>query len=155
MKRILLDANLLVLLVVGLAGRNLIERHKRTKSFDDKDYDLLVHVLSNFDQIVVTPHILAEASNLCGQIPEPALTTVRTAFATLVRTQEETHLAASIGIEHNAFLRLGLTDSTILELVNQGLPLMTTDLDLYLAAAHISDLATNFNHVRIAHMIET
>lgn len=66
-----LDANLLVLLVVGATGWELIRRHRRLQAFDALDYELLVGLLGNFQQVLVTPNILTETSSLLGQHGEP------------------------------------------------------------------------------------
>ena len=44
---ILIDANLLVLLVVGRTRRSLIADHKRLSSFTAEDYDLLLSVIGS------------------------------------------------------------------------------------------------------------
>ena len=151
--KLLLDTNLLVLLVVGLTDRGLILKHKRTRTFEPADYDLLLEILTSFDTVVVTPHVLSEASNLLAQIGEPALSTLRTTFAALVEAQEEIYVAARDSVRQPAFLRLGLTDTAILELGKNELALLTTDVGLYLEAAKTNPLAENFNHLRQARLL--
>lgn len=151
--KILLDTNLLVLLVIGLTDRELILRHKRTRTFEPADYDLLVEVLASFDTVVVTPHVLAEASNLLSQIGEPTLSVLRTTFAKLVEMQEEVYVAGKDGVRRPEFLRLGLTDTAILELADADLALLMTDVGLYLEAAKSNPLAENFNHLRQARLL--
>lgn len=146
MRRIVIDANLLVLLVVGITDRVLISRHKRTRSFEVEDYDLLVSILDSYDQVVVTPHIMTEVSNLLSQIGDPNLTRVRQTLCQLLPDQaEEYEPSSSIG-KHKLFLRLGITDCAILNLVSKDTPLITVDLDLYLSAAE--GAAVNFNYLR-------
>jgi predicted nucleic acid-binding protein len=153
MRQIIVDTNLLILMVVGLTDRALIRKHKRTKQFEEEDYDLLMEVLSNFDQILTTPHILTETSNLAAQTHEDALLAVRAKLRALFDEQQE-DFAPSISIAKNPlFVRLGLTDCAILSLVKNKIPLLTVDHDLYLAAAGISDLVVNFNHVRQERLI--
>ena len=151
--KLLLDTNLLVLLVVGLTDRGLILKHKRTRTFEPADYDLLLEILASFDTVVVTPHILAEASNLLAQTGEPALSALRTTFAALVEAQEERYVAARDSVRQPAFLRLGLTDTAILGLAGDDLALLTTDVGLYLEAAKTNSLAENFNHLRQARLL--
>lgn len=148
LKQIVIDSNLLVLLVVGLTDRNLIGKHKRTKSFDKEDFKLLTDALANFDQIIVTPHILTEASNLLSQIAELAMSAVRKTLAGLLESQKEKFEASIDVVKHHSFLKLGLTDCAILKLIADSMPLITTDLDLYLAAAKTNHNAINFNHIR-------
>lgn len=66
-----LDANLLVLLVVGSQSRNLISRHRRLQHYSAEDYDILLELLQGADQLFVTPNTLTEASNLIRQHGEP------------------------------------------------------------------------------------
>lgn len=154
MKRILIDTNLLILLVVGGTDTALIVKHKRTRSFEPDDYVLLVSMLSSFDKIVVTPHILAETSNLIAQTDEVTRDRLRRTFANLIPLQDEVHHPASNTILHQAFLRLGLADCAILDLVDDDLSLITTDLDIYLQASkQHPDSAINFNHVRQSRLL--
>ena len=71
-KIIALDANLLVLLIVGLTDRRLIASHKRLKEYTVDDFDLLERLISASAGIAVTPNVLSEASNLTRQIGGPA-----------------------------------------------------------------------------------
>ena len=86
MKRIILDTNLLLLLVVGLTDPALIGKHKRTRSFEVTDYDLLVNVLSGYNEIVVTPHILTETSNLLSQTAALSAEVLRAKLSELLKT---------------------------------------------------------------------
>ena len=66
-----IDANLLVLLVVGSVGRDLIAKHRRLREYTGEDYEILVDVLSRVDRVLVTPNTLTETSNLLAQHAEP------------------------------------------------------------------------------------
>ncbi len=46
---LIIDANLLVLFVVGATDRNLIARHKRLKAFSLEDFDLLCRLVVEAD----------------------------------------------------------------------------------------------------------
>ena len=79
---------------------------------------------------------------------------LRRTFANLIPLQDEVHHPASNTILHQAFLRLGLADCAILDLVDDDLSLITTDLDIYLQAAkQHPDSAINFNHVRQSRLL--
>lgn len=151
--KILLDTNLLVLLIVGRTDRSLILKHKKTRTFEEADYDLLVGILSSYNAIAVTPHILAEASSLVSLIGEPALSSVRLTFSNLIQGQEEIYLASRDSTKHPAFIRLGLTDVSILQVIRSDIPLLTTDVGLYLEASKTNPLAMNFNHLRQARLL--
>jgi len=135
-------------LIVGLTGRELINKHKRTRSFESEDYDLLTTALSSFDQIIVTPHILTETSNLIAQAAEPIVSALRNTLIELLETQKEEYEPSVEVSKHLLFPRLGLTDCAILRLTRNEVPLITTDHDLYLMAAKDNNSAINFNHLR-------
>ena len=42
---VFIDSSLLVLLVVGSVGRDLIEKHRRLREYTAEDYDLLIDLL--------------------------------------------------------------------------------------------------------------
>jgi len=63
-KGVLLDTNLFILLIVGLVGSKHIATHKKLDSYSEEDFKLLVSILDTCRHLVVTPHVLAETSNL-------------------------------------------------------------------------------------------
>lgn len=150
---IAVDANLLVLLVVGLTDEKLVSKHKRTKSFQKEDFQLLQEILSGYEEILLTPHVLTEVSNLASQIGDPLKSKVRTTFAALINQHPESYEKSSEIGNHKLFPRLGLTDCGLLSLVEADTPLITVDLGLYLAACERSTKAVNFNHVREARLL--
>ena len=50
-----IDANLLVLMVVGRTQRTLIGRHRRLREYSESDYDALTELLIGGKKIFVTP----------------------------------------------------------------------------------------------------
>lgn len=62
-----IDANLLVLLVVGRVGSDLISKHRRLRAYTSEDYDVLNDLIGQVERMYVTPNTLMEASNLWGQ----------------------------------------------------------------------------------------
>ena len=144
-----IDANLLVLLVVGSAGRDLIAKHRRLKAYTTEDYDILVDRLGRVDQVYVTPNTLTETSNLLAQHADPERTRFFDKLHILIQESEEIVVASAQASSNSAFGRLGLTDAALLEIVTAEAPLLTVDLDLYLAAlAKGEDVAVNFTHLR-------
>ena len=144
-----IDANLIVLLVVGLVGRDLIARHKRTKTFAVEDYDRLSRAISRVGELRVTPNTLTEASNLLGQHGEPQRSRLLLKLRALIERSPETVVASEDAARRDEFPRLGLADAALLEIVSADAPLLTVDLDLYIAAlASGEEAAINFNHWR-------
>lgn len=131
----IVDANLTVLLVVGSASRDYIAKHKRLKDYTVYDFEMLGLVIAEFSDIVLLPHILAEASNLAGQIDNPARAKVQAALKTLITTATELPLPSASGVQRDEFDSLGLTDAVILHLCTMSIngirpTLITTDTDL-------------------------
>ena len=145
---LVLDANLLVLLIVGLTEQRLIGRHKRLDSFSPEDFTLLTHVLSLAERVIVTPHTLTEASNLVAYIAEPARTRIREAFRVFVSRTEEVTVESKMAVGAPEFVRLGLADAALLEITRGTHTLLTTDHDLYQSALKRGASAVNFNHLR-------
>ena len=81
---VLLDANLLVLFVVGAASIDYIERHKRLRVYTPCNYHLLVGLLSSAASVCVAPSRVTEASNLARHIDEPARSEVSEALRTFL-----------------------------------------------------------------------
>lgn len=63
-KGIIVDTGPLVLLLAGHYNYNSIGKSKLTAEFEKGDFDILTSFLSKFRKIIVTPHVLAEVSNL-------------------------------------------------------------------------------------------
>ena len=146
--RVLIDTNLLVLLVVGRTGQHLISKHRRLQAFTIDDYGRLDEILSAIDQVVVTPNTLTETSNLLAQHSEPERSRFFDVFRYLIGVSQEIRIASVEAAQDPQFVRLGLTDSAVLEVVSAETPLLTADLPLFLAAASKDyNAAFNFWHL--------
>jgi hypothetical protein len=136
---VVVDANLLVLLVVGSASRDFIARHRRLRDYTVYDFDLLGLILADFSDIVLLPHILAEVSNLIRNIDNPARAQIQNALRTLITTATELPIQSACGARRDEFQRLGLTDAIILHFCGMTIngispTLVTVDTDLANAA---------------------
>lgn len=146
-RKIFVDANLLVLLIVGRTNRNLIEKHRRLREFQEEDYDTLVEILNQVDKILVTPNTLTEASNLLAHHGEPQRSRFFEALRILIEEHEEIVVTSRTASQSKEFSRLGLTDAALLEVVSNSTPLITVDFSLYRAAISKEDEAAyNFRH---------
>lgn len=156
-----IDANLLVLLIVGTTGRHLIAKHKRPRSFLESDYDRLIQRIARtvspdaatepatVGAVRVTPNTLTEASNLLAQHQEPERSQFFETLRILIENSTEIVVASVEASRTSAFPRLGLTDAALLEVVSPETPLLTVDLDLYHAVAKRDHrAAVNFRHLQ-------
>ena len=146
---IYIDANLILLLTVGLTRPQLISKHKRTKEYSISDYELLLEFLNRFKIVLVTPNTLTEASNLLRQHGDPEKSEILSTFRALVKTSEESSIVSSEAVDHVKFPSLGLIDVVLLSEASPNTPLITVDLALYLATVSKNpSSAINFNHMR-------
>jgi len=133
---VVVDANLMVLLVVGSASTEYIAKHKRLQDYTVDDFELLGLIISQFSDIVLLPRILVEVSSLARQIENPARAKVQGALRTLIiTTATELPIQSAFGAQRDEFGDLGLTDAVILHLCNMSLngirpTLVTSDVVL-------------------------
>jgi hypothetical protein len=143
---LILDANLIVLLVVGLADEKAVPVHKRTRAYTVGDFRLLLRVISEYRELAALPNALSEASNLLefegGGLPEK----VFGRFLQFVATTREIYVPSLDASSRSEFRRLGLTDAATLEAAKEDVHILSADLGLYLAAAKAGYSAANFTH---------
>lgn len=146
--QLVIDTNLLVLYVVGTAGRNLITKHKKLAAYLPEDYDALLRIIDRAAVVLVTPNTLTETSNLATYIAEPARTDILSVLRAVVRSSEEVYVSGKDACERTEYIRLGLTDAALLHALGSRRTLLTVDLDLHLAALSAGQATINFNEVR-------
>ena len=144
-----IDANLLVLLIVGNTDKTLISKHRRLRGYSVEDYDILIDALSQAERIFITPNTLTEASNLLSQHGDPERSLIFDTFRAFIHDNIEVMVRSEVASSRSEFNRLGLTDSALLEAVSEEIPLITVDIELYLAALQEGrNRALNFAHIR-------
>lgn len=144
-----IDANLLVLLVVGRVGEEFITKHSRLQQFVVEDYRILRNLLDRVEQVFVTPNTLTETSNLLAQHGEPERSRFFDQLRFTIEDSREIQVISEVASQNKEFRRLGLTDAALLEVATVETPLLTVDLDLYLAAlVKDQDTAVNFRHIQ-------
>lgn len=147
-KEVVVDANVFILLLVGLTNKNYIKKVKSTKIFTANDYLTLQNLLKKFEKIITTPNILTEVSNLSGQ-KEKFRKDLFTNFNKLVGSSylKEEFVDSAEASEDKAFKRLGLTDSVIIKLIENQSGVITKDLILYLELENRGLTVLNFNYL--------
>lgn len=144
---LLLDANLLLLEVVGSFDYRLIGR-KRLRTFTVQDLNVLYRLTSVAKRLITTPGILTETSNLASQIIGRAQ--FARFFAHLgvkIRQLDERYESSATISDQPLFLQLGLTDAAI-ALAGDGMLVLTIDWPLYGHLIKNGLDAQNFNHWR-------
>ena len=138
-----IDANLLVLLVVGSVDRDQVEKHRRTRRFTSADFDLLLNIIKPLT-VFVTPNILTEASNLLESKNDQRYLNM---LKDVVQNSEEIVVSSATAVQSRSFSRLGLTDAVLLDVVSKKRPLLTVDHDLFISALKKEDgSAFNFTY---------
>lgn len=147
--RLLLDSNVLVLLIAGYTDRRVIPKHKNLSSFTVGDFDVLLDVIAGYNEVLATPHVLAEASNLLAQHADPERSLLLTTLQHMAADpQKEAAVPSDACAARPEFSRLGLTDCGLLAAADTDSVVLTTDLDLYLALSRQRpDAAINFTHL--------
>jgi hypothetical protein len=147
-KGVLVDANLLVLLLIGRLDRRRIPAFKRTQAFTIEDYELLERLIARFGKLIATPHVLSQVSDLTN-LKGKELRRSRRLFSLVVEGQiEERYDASRVLVASPLFERLGLTDAAIATICSRGILALTADVELQLALQHRGADALNFNYVR-------
>lgn len=148
-KGILLDTNLLIALIVDSLGKGELERCSRTSQFSTKDVAELSRIVELFGWRCTTPHVLAEASNLLGQLNGDKSIKARTRLAAYVRNAKEVHVSAAEIVKTPVYCKLGLTDAGLVMLARQeDCAVFTADLPLYHYASNLKIEIVNFNHLK-------
>ncbi len=87
---VLVDANLLVLRLVGRVNKRRILEFKRTRNFSVEDFDLLEKLVAWLGKLTTTPQVRAQVSDLTD-LPGKELSQIRSLFKTLVEQNEESY----------------------------------------------------------------
>ena len=145
---IFVDTNPLLLYFVGAFDPSFISRFKRTDIFSIEDFNTLVTLLENFDQIITTPNVLTEVSNFSNKIGEPMRTEYFKKFAQCITLTNERYLDSHMLAMTNEFIRFGLTDAGTVIVAKEEYLILTDDLRLsqYLQSTGVDVI--NFNHLR-------
>lgn len=133
-KTLALDANMLVLLAVGVADVAYIARHKRLHpTYRKEHFYILLDVIGPRSRVATTTHALTEASNLVRQCADPMRSEIMAALAGLIQTTGELTPPASRAAAAPEFVRLGLTDAAFALLDPARYRILSADLDLIVA----------------------
>ena len=60
----IVDSCVLLLIIVGIFDKNIIDKCKKIDHYSKDDFDLALQIVARYSNIYITPHILAELSNL-------------------------------------------------------------------------------------------
>lgn len=150
---ITLDCNVLILLVIGSIGKIHIGKFKRTNIFQDKDYDLLIKLLSK-SNIILTPNVVSEASNLLESYSIKGQKVGLLGLKSIIEIVGETYNKSNELTKLGSYLKFGLSDSSIDVLCQNNVIPITVDFPLYGYLVSKSYPVINFNHIRTEYTIQ-
>lgn len=145
---LLVDANILLLFVVGTSNPARIEKFKRTRQFRVEDYRLLGSFLAHFRRRVTTPCVLTEVSNLVSQLGDPDRRRCLETLGREILIVEEHYQPSATFAADELFSEIGLTDCSIRYLANAKFLVLTDDYRLTNRLHSLELPAVNFNHLR-------
>jgi hypothetical protein len=148
-KGILIDANLLLMLLVGSVKPDMIPNFKRTRVYAKEDYDTLRKLIDFFNKVVTTPNILTEVSNLSNSLEGKYKSQFYEAFSDKISILEERHIESRKAASFKEFDRFGLTDSIIFHISRGNYLLLTDDFRLSQYIQSLKGDVINFNHIRV------
>lgn len=149
---LLLDTNLFVLLVIGMIDKKGVTNNKRTSAYTQDDFEILLNFISQFSKIIVTPHIMAETSNLVDVFNKKLKAAPFLIIKNLIEQQNfnEIDIPSIEIINSPGFFQYGLTDSGLVEVASNKYLILTDDLKVANYAYARSADIINFNHIRDA-----
>jgi len=151
-RRLLLDTNVLLLLIVGRIDPRHVARFRRTRDrFEGSDYHRLSRFIASDRQVVTTPHILTETSNLLGALNGSYLEQARGLLSQIIGVAVAEMRPSQYLVDQRAYWLFGLTDTAIVTAATEGTTVLTDDaaLHAYLSGAGVDVI--NFNHLRDFH----
>jgi rRNA-processing protein FCF1 len=123
---VIVDANLFLLLAVGLHDPRAIKNMKRLSNFTVDDFELLRAFLNSSSRLVTTAHVLTEVSNLAGSTSGHLKDMIFVQLSSLIEIFEEKTSPAKEICRQIEFQRFGLTDAALSQLL-PGAVLLTED----------------------------
>ena len=134
MPKLVLDANMIVVFVIGQVDPRLLGVAKRVKEYQPTDFELIATYLNFFTEIILLPNTLTEASNLLGHLGGERRDLGLAFLGTLAQTGER-YVASVMAAQRPEYPALGLTDAAILCALGPDTALLTADWPLCLAAS--------------------
>jgi hypothetical protein len=146
---VIFDTNLLLLFVCGIFDIKLIDKFtKRLSKYSFEDFELLNGYYEFFKPLISTPHILAETSNLCDNIPLNDKRLFFKVFSDIIDEIDEQFIPASIVSKDVDFHHIGLTDTGVKLLSQKSYLILSEDVQLLSILTNKGYYTLDFNIIR-------
>ena len=156
-KGVVVDTNLLLVFLIGAYDTAYLEHFKKTSSYTAEDYELLRRIVKNFPNVVVTPNILTEVSNLTlDYMTEGHHSKYFPHLISYINGAAEQHTKMEVLIKNGMLIKFGFTDTSILETAQANDYLVITDdLKLYAMLQRYGVGSININHLRTSRLLSS
>jgi hypothetical protein len=147
---VLVDANILLLLVIGSTAPDRLGTMTRTKGYSEDDFEQASSIVGQFRWSVTTPHVLSQTSDLLrrtGAYGKLARALSSKLHAVFIVTQEH-FVPARVLARPREFHDLGLADASVLDAAHRGCTVLTDDLALHNVILSRGDKSINFTEWR-------
>ena len=118
-KQILIDANLLLLYLIGQYDLLEIEKCKKLSNFCKEDFKLLTQFISEYSKIVTTPHILTEICNLANYYKGTKRDEIFSEIQNIIPNFLEKSETSELLVIGEPFIKFGLADTAILKWIKK------------------------------------
>jgi hypothetical protein len=149
-KGLLVDTNLLLLYLIGVARPDRVTTFKpiTNQGFIWEDFERLNRIVSGFNRLITTPHIMTEVSNHLGKTKGQDRHDLCQIIRRLTQLWDERYATSAALSQRDEFAKFGLTDTAISEAAPGRFLVITVDFELtgYLAKKRVDVI--NFNHLR-------
>ena len=112
-KGVLLDTGPLLLLLVGKYDRGYIQHYSKLKSQSQETFQKLENFVKKFNKVIITPHVLAELSNLANDMPQGRCRDFLKQCAQQLERFNEVTIEKDLIIRQAQFPEFGVTDMGI------------------------------------------
>lgn len=147
-KGAVIDSSLLLLYFIGNYKIELICRFSKTKQFSLEEFNFLDRIVNHFKFIATTPNILTEVNNLSNDLHQEEKPEFRETFKGKINIFKEDFFKSDILCKRKFFIKVGLTDVSIISLANKGFIVFTTDLQLTNFLEHLKLDVINWNNLK-------
>lgn len=129
-RRLIIDTNLLLLLIIGaVEGGKHIKNSNRLNKFSISDFDKITKIISEYDEIHITPYIATEISNLIDLTGDARLLAFQIAQEFFCNIAKTINIELGNDCSSEFFLEFGLTDSSLIKLA-PNFSILTCDYKL-------------------------
>jgi rRNA-processing protein FCF1 len=154
-RKVLLDTNLLLLLLLGSIDLRQIETNKRVSKYSAHEFWLLQEFIRDAHSLVTTEHINSQTSDLgAGSLDRR----YRSDFLNLLQAMHDAGadnpmktsetIQPIVSLESDIVRKLGVADAGIINTAREkSCVILTDDLQLYLMAQRRGVEAVNFSHL--------